>query len=162
YAAWDATRVTSTAQQIVSLSHPHGDTMRFALGNLTHAYRIFGYSQDFYGVAFTRGIIEAGSSGSRLLAYQNSTPPPRGLLSGSTITNSATGMSCTDTSEEALYGRSELLYPEVAQYLSNSPQAPDDTPNRVLDWVGVPFDPVTEVPLDTRTTPLTFTDRHID
>jgi hypothetical protein len=49
-------------------------------------------------------------------------------------------MSCTNLDEDALYGRFEIFYPEIAQYVRASGPTADDTPNRVVDYATVPLD----------------------
>src|SRR5205823_11265562 len=69
YAGWNAARLASN-DAIVSLSHPHGDTTRLALGHVTREYRINDRAQDEYGVAITSGMIDGGSS--RTVSYRPS------------------------------------------------------------------------------------------
>ncbi len=162
YASWNRALLEDGAS-IVSLSHPKGDTIRFALGNVTKEYRVVGHAQDMYGVSFSRGIIEGGSSGSGLFTMAGGTLQLRGILSGTTIRQPG-GMSCTDLNEEALYSRFEVFEAEIDQYIRNAPQAPDDAPNRALDLFGAPLsDPNgVDMPLNLRTTPLVFSNRRID
>ncbi len=130
YAALDASRLVP-GEAIVSVSHPKGDTSRYAVGTFDALLRIDGYPQDHYGVRFSRGIIEAGSSGSGLFTLSGGELRLRGILTGTTVRQSG-GMSCTDPDEDALYGRYEVFQPEVAQYLG-TPRAADDAPNRARD-----------------------------
>ena len=162
YAGWNRSRLMAGAP-IVSLSHPKGDTIRFALGSMAQEYRIEGHPQDMYGVRFTRGIIEGGSSGSGLFTLSNGSLQLRGVLSGTTV-RQAGGMSCTDLDEDALYARFEIFEPEIDQYIRTAAQAPDDAPNRAQDLFGAPFnDPNgVDMPIDLRTTPLIFANRRID
>jgi hypothetical protein len=140
YAGWNAARLAS-GDSIVSISHPHGDTTRVATGAVTREYRINDRAQDEYGVKFDRGIIEGGSSGSGLYTLSGGSLQLRGVLTGTTVRNAPDGMSCTNLDEEALYGRFEILYPEMAPYMTgNGLPSADDTPNRVIDYTGVPLD----------------------
>jgi len=122
-----------------------------------------GHAQDFYGVAYTRGIIEGGSSGSGLFTLVGGTLQLRGILSGTTVRQSG-GLSCTNLNEEGLYGRYEIFGAEIDQYIRNAPQPPDDAPNRALDLFGTsPSDPNgVDKPLNQRTSPLVFSNRRID
>lgn len=135
YAGWDSARVNN-GDAVVSVSHPQGDIMKFALGTLSYPgannglIRIQGYPYDMYSVAFSRGIIEGGSSGSGLFTMAGGSLQLRGILSGTTVQNSAAGMSCTNTSEHALYGRFEVFYPEIEPYLDNIDYPVDDYPNQ--------------------------------
>jgi hypothetical protein len=161
FSGWNAARVAAGAS-IVSISHPAGDTSRYALGNISQEYRILGRPQDMYGVRFTKGIIEGGSSGSGLFTMAGSTLQLRGILTGTTIRQAA-GLTCTSVNEEGLYSRFEIFYPEIAQYISNAGQAPDDAPNRVQDFAGRPLDLAgTDAPLNARGSTLAIDNRRID
>ena len=153
YAGWDADRVPAN-ESVVSISYPKGDTSRLALGSMKREYRITDRAQDEYGVTFTRGIIEGGSSGSGLFTLAGGSLQLRGVLTGTTIRNGG-GMSCTNLDEDALYGRFEIFYPQMAQYLRASGPVADDMPNRVLDYLTVPA----ETALNGRTSAF---DRRID
>lgn len=149
YAGWDATRLTR-GTPIVSISHPAGDTSRYALGSTVTDYRILGRPQDMYGVHFSEGIIQGGSSGSALFTLSSSgSLTLRGVLTGTTV-NQAGGMSCTDLNEDALYSRLEIFYPEIQPYVSAAGVAADDAPNRVQDFASIPLDlNGADKPLDT-------------
>jgi hypothetical protein len=155
YSGWNGILVND-GEPVVSISHPHGDTTRLATGHVTREYRIDDRAQDEYGVAFDRGIIEGGSSGSGLFTLSGGNLELRGILTGSTVRNGSGGMTCTNLVEEALYGRFEVLYPQIAPYISgNGVPAADDAPNRVIDYNTVPLDP----PLNNRSISL---NRRID
>ncbi|HXN15423.1 MAG TPA: serine protease, partial [Usitatibacter sp.] len=162
YSAWNPARLAS-GNPVVSISHPAGDTTRYATGAITKEYRIQGRPQDMYGVAFSRGIIQGGSSGSGLFTLSGRSLQLRGVLSGSTI-RTAGGMSCTDLTEEALYARLEIFEPEIDQYIRIAPQAPDDAPNRPQDLFSAPVtDPNgVDLALNLRSTPLVFNSLRID
>ena len=162
YASWNRARLAQGAP-IVSLSHPRGDTSRYALGNISQEYRIVGHAQDMYGVLYSRGIIEGGSSGSGLFTLNGGTLQLRGILSGTTIRQG--GLSCTTTLvEEGLYGRFEIFQPQIDQYIRTAPQAADDAPNRAQDLFLAPVtDPNgVDMPLNLRSSPLVFSGRSID
>jgi hypothetical protein len=148
---------------IVSISHPDGDTSRYAIGNTTREYQIIGYPQRMDGVRFTRGITQGGSSGSGLFTMAGGTLQLRGVLSGSTVRNDEEGLSCTNLDEEALYTRFETLYPQIAQYINNAAVAADDAPNRAQDWanVGTNFDSLS-APLNTQPNGVAIDARRID
>ena len=130
---------------VTSISHPSGDTSRLAVGTMSGELRLVGRPQDMYGVRFSRGIIEGGSSGSGLFTLSGSTLQLRGVLSGTTIRNGG-GMSCSNLNEEALYGRLEIFKPEIDAHIGVSAQGADDAPNRPMD---VALDP-TDTPLNQR------------
>ena len=144
YTPLNAARL-DVSTQVTSISHPAGDTARIALGQMSSEIRTFGRPQDMYGVRFSRGIIEGGSSGSGLFTLAGGTLQLRGVLSGTTIRNGG-GMSCTNLNEEALYGRLEIFQPEINQFIGVSAQSGDDAPNRHADVAADPND----VPLDQR------------
>ncbi|MEO7744080.1 MAG: hypothetical protein ABIR98_14170 [Usitatibacter sp.] len=161
YAGWNAARL-SNGTSIVSLSHPTGDSARLALGSTSQELRIVGHPIDMYGVRFTRGIIQGGSSGSGLFTLTNGSLQLRGVLSGTTIRH-AGGMSCTNLDEEALYGRFDMFHPEIDQYIRNAPQAPDDAPNRPQDLFNTPVDAAgADLALNLRTAPVAFDGKRID
>jgi lysyl endopeptidase len=140
YAGWNAARVLD-GEPVVSISHPRGDTTRLATGSMSGMLRITDRAQDEYGVTFTRGIIEGGSSGSGLFSMSGTSLQLRGVLTGTTIRNGS-GMSCTNLDEQGLYGRLEIFAPQMSQYLRASGPTADDTPNRVQDWASVPAEAV--------------------
>jgi hypothetical protein len=87
----------------------------------------------------------------------------RGVLTGSTVTNDAGGLSCTDLNEFGLYDRFEVFEPEIVQYLAGVPRT-DDAPNRAQDFFGKAITDPTGVdkPLDQRTSALVYSGRNID
>ena len=135
YAGWNASALAADSS-IVSLSHPKGDLMKAAFGtlsvpgNTTGLIRLEGYQQSMYGILFSRGIIEPGSSGSGLFTLNNGSLQLRGVLSSSTLRNSPAGMSCTDTTENANYGRFDYFYPQIAPILNGTAFPADDFPNQ--------------------------------
>ena len=131
YSGWSASRLANGAQ-VVSLSHPTGDTSRYALGSIVAEYRVVGHPQDMYGVRFNRGIIQSGSSGSGLFTLTNGSLQMRAILSGSTV-RAGSPMSCTNLGEDGLYGRFDIFMPQVAPFIQASAVASDDAPNRVQD-----------------------------
>jgi lysyl endopeptidase len=161
FSGWNAARLSS-GTPIVSISHPAGDTSRYAIGSVLQEYRIVDRPQDMYGVHFSKGIIEGGSSGSGLFTMAGSTLQLRGILTGTTVRQEG-GMSCTNLNEDALYSRFEIFYPQIAQYVSNSGQAADDAPNRVQDFAGRPLDTAgADAPLNTRADTVAIDNRRID
>jgi hypothetical protein len=79
------------------------------------------------------------------------------VLSGTTI-HQAGGMSCTNLNEDALYGRMDILHPQIDQFI-RAPVSSDDAPNRVLD---MPASAGADEPLDLRTTAVEYNGRRID
>ena len=144
YSAWNAARL-ATGDAIVSISHPAGDTSRLALGGIEREYRVNGTPQDMYGVRFTSGIIQGGSSGSGLFTLNGTSLELRGVLSGTTVRNPG-GMSCTNMNESALYPRLELFMPEILPFITTAGRAADDAPNRVQDYPQGIDGPLDEMP----------------
>jgi len=135
FAGWN-TSTLPVNSPIVSLSHPRGDVMKVARGNLSvpgssnGLIRLQGYDQSMYGILFSQGIIESGSSGSGLFTLSNGSLQLRGVLSSSTVRNSPTGLSCTDTTENANYGRFDYFYPQIAPILNGTAYPSDDNANQ--------------------------------
>ena len=162
YAGWNPAHLAAN-DPIVSVSHPQGDTARYAIGNFDQLYRLTDWPQEFYGVHYSRGIIQEGSSGSGLFTVAgDGSLELRGILTGTTVNNSAGGLSCTDLNEDGLYSRFEIFEPEIAPYITRAGVPPDDAPNRFEDFAGVPLDPSGADILDTRTTPLAIDNLRID
>jgi hypothetical protein len=163
FSGWSASRLTASGAPVVSISHPSGDTSRYAIGSTSQDYRTVGRPQDMYGVHFTKGIIQGGSSGSGLFTMSGGTLQLRGILSGTTVRNDPAGLSCTNLNEDALYSRFEIFHPEIAQYISRTGVVADDAPNRAQDWFGVAvgFDPQS-APLNTQPNGVAINDRRID
>lgn len=159
YSGWNPARLAA-ADRIVSISHPQGDTARYAVGGISREYRLEEWPQDFYGVTYTHGIIQGGSSGSGLFTFTDGALQLRGILTGTTVRNSAEGLSCTDLNEDGLYSRFEIFEPEIAPYITAAGRPADDAPNRLQDYAGTPVDPGEF--LEQRAAPLVLDNRRID
>jgi lysyl endopeptidase len=132
HSGWSTARLAANAP-IVSISHPAGDTSRLAQGAISREYRIVDHPIDMYGVRFSSGIIQGGSSGSGLFTLNAAgSLQLAGVLSGTTVRNPG-GLSCTNLNEEGLYGRFEVFGRQVAPYISLPQRAADDAPNRLAD-----------------------------
>ncbi|MEO8385931.1 MAG: hypothetical protein ABI583_11860, partial [Betaproteobacteria bacterium] len=135
FAGWNASALSVNAP-IVSISHPKGDIMKAAIGTVSvpgsadGLIRLQGYQQSMYGILFSRGIIEQGSSGSGLFTMNNGSLQLRGVLSSSTLRNSSGGLSCTDTTENANYGRFDYFYPQIKSILDGAGFVTDDFANQ--------------------------------
>ncbi len=139
---------------VVSISHPHGDTARWATGTSGELLRDNERPYDMYSVNFARGIIEPGSSGSGIFTQAaNGRLELRGILSQGAI-----DLSCAQPTLFTLYSRMEVFYPQIAQYIGAASVTADDAPNRPQDVTAA----VSPTPLDTRTEPLVLADRRID
>lgn len=142
YSPLNAALVTP-GQSIVSISHPHGDTARWAIGSAGIQVRDDQRPYSMYGVTFTRGIIEPGSSGSGLFTMVGGHLELRGVLS-----QADTELSCTSPGLMTVYARLEALYPEIAQYIGAATVAADDAPNRPQDLTPADFSPSPAVALN--------------
>ena len=132
YAAWNAARLAD-GDAVVSISHPQGDVKKFALGKETAELQVRDYPQDMYGVTFTRGVTEGGSSGSGLFTLAGGSLQLRGVLSGSTL-RTGVELSCANADvEDALYGRFEIFYPQIADYITLTTPRVDDHGNRITE-----------------------------
>lgn len=129
YAGWDAALVALNTP-IVSVSHPRGDPMKYAEGTRSSLIRTSGNTAyDYYGVNFSRGVIEGGSSGSGLFTLSPTNGLQlRAILSGTTL-RSGSGMSCTNTGESAIYGRFEIFLPNIRGIIQNVTLPGDADPN---------------------------------
>jgi lysyl endopeptidase len=142
---------------VVSVSHPRGDTSRYAIGTATDIVRDGERPIDMYEVHFQRGMIEGGSSGSGLYTMRSGHLELRGVLS-----QGALDLSCTNSTALTLYTRLEALYPEISQYIGVASVAPDDAPNRPQDLFNAPVGSTgLDVALD-RQGPVALDNRRID
>ncbi|MBL8514616.1 MAG: trypsin-like peptidase domain-containing protein [Betaproteobacteria bacterium] len=135
FAGWNATPLNA-GSNVVSISHPAGDVKKFALGTLQSIQnrsdgliRVSGYEQEMYAVLFNRGVIEGGSSGSGLFTMNGGDLQFRGVLSNSTVRNGG-GLSCTNTNENANYGRWDYFQPQIVNFLNGVAAQTDDHANQ--------------------------------
>ena len=165
YAGWDRAPV-SVGSSIFSISHPDGDTSRWAQGRtIDDDGRTTDHVQQFNVVQFSRGFIEGGSSGSGLFNLANGSLVFRGTLLGDYLTDPP--YSCSNaTGGEIIYSRFDIFEPQIDQYISTTAVAPDDAPNRARDlFTAFITDPNgVDRPLNERPTndPLVFNNRRID
>lgn len=145
YAGWNAADLADNTP-VVSVSHPRGDPMKYAEGTVTEPrVRVSGFPLDMYGVSFTRGVIEGGSSGSGLFTLSQSEGLQlRGILSGSTIRQG--GLSCSNLDELALYGRFEAFYPTIRPMIMNASAPAADIDSSVPGPHNRPITPGSSVP----------------
>ena len=148
----------STGQNVVSVSHPRGDTSRYAIGTAGSPLRDINRPIDMYSASFTRGTIEPGSSGSGLFTLNDGHLVLRGILSAADVK-----LSCTNPDAVTLYGRMDSFYPEIAQYIGAQAAGPDDAPNRPQDLFLAPIGNTgLDVPLDQQPGTFRLDDRQID
>lgn len=137
FAGWN-TNPLNPGDPVVSISHPTGDVKKYATGTLRSLrrvpddgrIRVSGYEQEMWAVYFTRGVIEGGSSGSGLFTLLGGDLQFRGVLSNSTVRNHPNGLSCTNTDENANYGRWDYFQPQVAAILDGFLPPLDDHVNQ--------------------------------
>ncbi len=144
FSGWNAA-LLNNGDAVISLSHPAGAPMKWAQGtvnvimangqssttNTTGQLGLQGYNQQMYGIFFTQGIIEGGSSGSGLFTTgTDGGLQLRGVLSSSTLRN-GTSLSCTNLNENSNYGRFEIFYEQIKYFLNGQMlPAGDDYPNQ--------------------------------
>lgn len=159
YSGWNnAELLPGTAT--FNISHPKGDTSRWATGFFTDADgRIFGPVQPFNISSITRGFIEGGSSGSGLFTLADGSFQFRGTLLGTTL-----DYACGTPGANIIYGRYDIFEPQIDQYISNSPKGTDDAPNRARDYFNTSFSDPNGVdkPLNERVDTLALDNRAID
>ena len=142
-----------TGTPVVNLSHPDGDTSRWATGTSGALFRDNERPYSMYSATFARGLIEGGSSGSGLFTTANGRLELRGILS-----QADDELSCAQPGLVVIFARMEIFGPQIAQYIGASAAAADDAPNRIQDVTAA----ISPVPLDTRTEPLVVTGKRID
>lgn len=146
FAGWDAAELAVNSP-VISMSHPTGDVMKYATGTMSVAgqtdglIRLQGYEQEMYGILFTRGVIEGGSSGSGIFTLGSGELRLRGVLSSSTLDSAGNSMSCTHPNLNANYGRFSYFYPQMSALLAGGNLPADDHPNQ-------PTPTATVIPLD--------------
>ncbi|MBL0144359.1 MAG: trypsin-like peptidase domain-containing protein [Betaproteobacteria bacterium] len=119
FSGWNATKLTPGAS-VYSISHPAGDVSKWAQATISSAARFPEWEQSAWLTAFSRGIIQGGSSGSGLFTMTNGELQLRGVLSAST-TNTSGALSCTNLGLFGVYNRLDVFYPQVARRLMASP-----------------------------------------
>ena len=137
FSDWNATALAA-GSSVVSISHPDGDVKKYALGSIQSIIagrvpgliRVSGYEQEMYAVLFNRGVIEPGSSGSGLFTLSGGSLQFRGVLSNSTVRNSPQGLSCSNTNENANYGRWDYFQPQIVSILNGTVAPADDHANQ--------------------------------
>jgi len=103
-------------QSVVTLSHPRGDAARYTTGGIVGFTRNFDLPYDMYVVSMNRGLIEPGSSGSGLYTLNNT-----GVLELRGVTSAASeDLSCSASTGATIFGRLEVLYPQVAPFIGLS------------------------------------------
>lgn len=109
FAGWDAT-TQAVGTPVIGLSHPSGDLLKMSLGSIRSHTSYNRPEWLVYGVTWTEGTTEGGSSGSALFV--------NGFVTGVLWAGSA---SCRSLGGEDVYTRLDLAYPDFKQWLN-----PDD------------------------------------
>ncbi len=132
YSGWDAARLVAGTSG-VSLSHPSGDVSKWALGDIRGSARFQGWEQSAWVVAYSKGIIEGGSSGSGFFTLSGGKLTLRAVLSATTVGPNG-GLSCTNLDQYGVYNRLDVFYPEVARrLLASPPPVTDDHGDRITE-----------------------------
>src|SRR5262249_53299022 len=95
-------------ETVACIHHPTGAYKRISFGN------VIGANDNFWGVRWSSGATESGSSGSPLL---NSSHQVIGQLNAGF--NGGPGSSCTDITVPDQFGRFDLTYPAIQQWLNS-------------------------------------------
>ena len=120
YVGWDSTPLSHPAA-VYGVHHPAGDLKKYSEGVTSRAFpfELEGGQRvvDGFGVVWSRGTVEGGSSGSGLFDLDGRL---RGVASGSP------GECPTSTA----YGRFDQFFPLVSDYLGSEDETPDgETPD---------------------------------
>jgi lysyl endopeptidase len=130
YAAWSNARLPA-GQPVVGLSHPRGDPIKLALGSHTREIRFSRFPQNLYGVQWTTGQTEGGSSGSGLFRLQNGALLFYGTLYGQTFSGSPSTCTTRNPNAHSVYGRFEVFQPQVSEILRGASLPADDAGNTI-------------------------------
>jgi hypothetical protein len=106
---WE-TGVQALDSQVVSIHHPRGEYKRISFGTLIDIDNV--YSNNYHQVLWQNGTTESGSSGSCLMRAD--TQRVIGQLWGGLA-------SCTQSTEPDFYGRFDVTYAIIANYLNPTP-----------------------------------------
>jgi hypothetical protein len=147
FSGWDP-GIVATAQQVVSLSHPYGLALKFALGVLNPS----GNRPDSYSVVFSsQGRTDEGSSGSGL--FETGVPGDLPLIGvDSTGTGGANGTICDINpggSVDSYFTMFASIYPYISSYLNDSVTPP---PSSTVNFTASP----NPIPAPGQTTTLTW------
>jgi hypothetical protein len=112
FVGWE-TNATANGTNVVGIHHPDGDYKRISFGTVDQTVPPrFGYpATRFYGVHWSLGVTEPGSSGSPL--FDATSQRIIGQLWGGTS-------SCSLPDDPDIYGRFDQTYPVVKSYLGQS------------------------------------------
>lgn len=115
YNGW-TTVMPQPGESVAGIHHPHGSHKRYSFGNTTDPLcfsNLPGPCQNFLSVHWSGGTTEGGSSGSELFVGSSSDPRYVGNLWGGTD-------SCENPSGSSSYGRFDVTYPSISQYLADA------------------------------------------
>ena len=122
---WNAAQIASN-ENVVGISHPHGDYKRIALGRRTRDVTIrFDGGERMpasmgYQVAWFEGLTQNGSSGSPLLVNVGGRQYFAGTLTaGPDIDEDDAKAACLSDNLVATYGRFSAVYAGISNYLTS-------------------------------------------
>jgi lysyl endopeptidase len=137
YSGWNAAPLAA-GDAIVSISHPRGDPMKFAQGSYQGAVGVADKPLPMYGIKFTRGVIEGGSSGSGLFTLSDSgSLQLRATLSGMTTIDG--GLSCGKNTDHGIYARFEVFYQNIRRIIGNNETGSDQDPETITGARDIPL-----------------------
>jgi V8-like Glu-specific endopeptidase len=132
---WNSTEIAAN-QQVTSISHPHGDYKRIALGERTRDATIrFDDGTRMpanrgYQVSWFEGVTQGGSSGSPLLANIGGRQYVVGTLTGGPdIDEDDDALVCRTSNMIGSYGRFTAAYPDLQRFLTSIDGGASITPS---------------------------------
>jgi lysyl endopeptidase len=151
FSGWNAAPLVA-GEPIVSISHPRGDPLKFAQGSFQGTVGVADKPLPMYGIKFTRGIIEGGSSGSGIFTLSGSgSLQLRATLSGMTTIDG--GLSCGKTSDQGVYARFEVFYQNIRRIIGNNEptgnENPDQDPETINSTRDIPLGGSVSASIDT-------------
>ncbi len=111
-----STSAPSASEPLACIHHPTGAYKRISFGNY------IGANANFWGARWNSGVTEPGSSGSPLL---NGNHQVIGQLNAGF--NGSAGSSCNEPTAPDQFGRFDLTYPAIQQWLAGSAPPPAPT-----------------------------------
>jgi lysyl endopeptidase len=135
FSGWDASAPPAVGTNITGIHHPDGDYKRISFGS-TQTPSCGGVVSGLQciTVRWSGGTTEGGSSGSGLWKGSASDPRLIGTLTGGAA-------SCSNPSGIDQYGRFDVTYPNISQYLSTGTPTPTPTPTPLTQANLTPFQP---------------------
>ncbi|SPE51083.1 putative Lysyl endopeptidase [Verrucomicrobia bacterium] len=120
--AW-STNTPNVGDPLVGIHHPTGDYKRISFGSF------YASDPDFWAVQWSQGVTEFGSSGSPLI---NANHQVIGQLNGGF---DGPGSSCQNPSDPDQYGRFDLTYPAIKQWIDPNGSGPTNPVTNQVTFV---------------------------